>query len=482
MTALLLDQAHDATSPFERLERIAAWEKIIAWAQAQQYTEITGCVEAAEQAPPDGYSPTDAAESTRAEIGLILRLTAGSTTWRVEEAQKLVGSFPTTHTALRAGAITLAKARIILDGCADLSTHTAARVEAHVLQRAPQQTTGQLRAALRRAVLREDADAAARRATRKRRERTVILYPERDGMATFSATLPAVDAVGIFAVLDQHARACTGTDDRTMDARRADTLVDLILGETGFTTSPNESTDTSEAATTETATGAPVTGATGHGGAGNGAGTETADRATTVVTNLPGIAATAAAQADDARATMNTVSVQIRVTVPYDTLRGVSDEPGELAGYGPVTADQARDLAADPKSTWYRLVTDPLSGALLDYGTTRYRPPPHLAEHLIARHRTCQYPGCRVPAHRCDLDHNIPYGPDSGGTTSDANIGPKCRPHHRLKGRNGWHVTQYTDGTILWITPSGHTYRVEPPPVAEPRPDPTPASDEPPPF
>jgi hypothetical protein len=181
----------------------------------------------------------------------------------------------------------------------------------------------------------------------------------------------------------------------------------------------------------------------------------------------------------------NKVSIQIRVTVPLDTLRGTSDEPGELAGYGPIPAQTARELAADPDSTWRRLVTDPLTGALLDYGTTRYRPPPHLTDHVTARHQYCQGPGCRVPADRCDLDHNIPFDPIAGeGPTSAANLGPKCRPHHRLKGMPGWSVSQYPDGTILWTTPSGHTYRVDPPPLTEPRPQKkaTATNDEEPPF
>lgn len=122
-------------------------------------------------------------------------------------------------------------------------------------------------------------------------------------------------------------------------------------------------------------------------------------------------------------------------------------------------------MAAEPDCTWHRLITDPITGALLDHGTTRYRPPTALRDHVIARHQTCQFPGCRTPAHRCDLDHNVPYDPDTDtGPTSGANLGPKCRPHHRLKGMPGWDVCQYPDGTIEWRTPSGHTYTVEPPP------------------
>src|SRR5262249_208428 len=65
--------------------------------------------------------------------------------------------------------------------------------------------------------------------------------------------------------------------------------------------------------------------------------------------------------------------VQVQVTVALTTLMGLDEQPGELAGYGPIPAPLARELAGD--GTWRRLVTDPLSGQLLDYGRTTYRPP-----------------------------------------------------------------------------------------------------------
>lgn len=43
----------------------------------------------------------------------------------------------------------------------------------------------------------------------------------------------------------------------------------------------------------------------------------------------------------------------------------------------------------------------------------------------MTRDQTCQFPGCRVPAHRCDIDHGIPHDPDNGtGPTSETNLGP----------------------------------------------------------
>ncbi|MGH3980049.1 MAG: HNH endonuclease signature motif containing protein, partial [Pseudonocardiaceae bacterium] len=142
----------------------------------------------------------------------------------------------------------------------------------------------------------------------------------------------------------------------------------------------------------------------------------------------------------------------------------------------------ARQLAAD--GVWRRILTDPACGALLDVGTRRYRPPPSLAEHVIVRDQTCRFPGCRIPAHRCDLDHSIAHDPQAGqGPTSDDNLNAKCRTHHRVKQAPGWSVTRHPDGCVTWRTPSGHEYTSTPSPVIEPEtPRPPPDPDEPPPF
>jgi hypothetical protein len=41
------------------------------------------------------------------------------------------------------------------------------------------------------------------------------------------------------------------------------------------------------------------------------------------------------------------VKVELYVTVSAATLLGLSEQPGEIAGFGPITADLARDLAGD---------------------------------------------------------------------------------------------------------------------------------------
>ena len=221
----------------ERIERIGAWEKIIAWAQAHQYDEIARFVDdAAAEAAADrrGFTVEDAIASAEAEIALVLHTTTRTAGCRADDARELRHRFPATMTALLDGRITLSQARAIVDGGIDLNDEQALALEQQVIRRAGRQTLGQLRESVRRAATNVDPEAAERRHQRKRRERKVVLYPERDGMATLAATLPATEAVGVYAVLDQHARACGGGDQRAMDARRADTLVDLVLGETGF--------------------------------------------------------------------------------------------------------------------------------------------------------------------------------------------------------------------------------------------------------
>ena len=130
------------------------------------------------------------------------------------------------------------------------------------------------------------------------------------------------------------------------------------------------------------------------------------------------------AMADDVRPHRRPISISVAVDLP--TLLGLAENPGQLAGYGPIPASIARKIAKDGR--WKRFVTDPVSGVLLDYGRETYEPPQDLQDFLIARDRTCRFPGCRQPAHLSDLDHAIPW--ESGGKTSADNLGALCRRHH----------------------------------------------------
>jgi hypothetical protein len=144
----------------------------------------------------------------------------------------------------------------------------------------------------------------------------------------------------------------------------------------------------------------------------------------------------------------------INVTIDLPTLLGLAENPGQLSGYGPIPAAVARHLASD--ATWRRFVTDPHTGTLLDYGRERYEPPQALKDFLIARDRTCRFPGCRRSALLSDLDHAQSW--ESGGATSLENIGALCRRHHRLKTHDGWKIESFPDGSCTWTSPLGKQY------------------------
>jgi Domain of unknown function (DUF222) len=165
---------------------------------------------------------------------------------------------------------------------------------------------------------------------------------------------------------------------------------------------------------------------------------------------------------------------EVRVTIDLATLLGLTRNPGELAGYGPITAETARALARD--GMLRRLITDPVTGETLDLGRTSYRPSAALRRFIEARDRTCRFPGCTRRAVRCDLDHGIGY--DESGCTDRANLHCLCRTHHNLKTHRLWCVDLHPDGSETWTSHLGFRYTKAPPrqPLAdlEPPDDPYP--------
>jgi Domain of unknown function (DUF222) len=123
----------------------------------------------------------------------------------------------------------------------------------------------------------------------------------------------------------------------------------------------------------------------------------------------------------------------VHVTVPLDTLLGLNQEPGDLTGYGPITAQAARTLAAQQDSTWQRLLTAPDTGTVVKTDPASYRPTAEVRRHVSARDGHCTFPTCTMPAAKTDLDHVVPFNhkhPDQGGPTTADNLHPLCRYHH----------------------------------------------------
>jgi hypothetical protein len=174
------------------------------------------------------------------------------------------------------------------------------------------------------------------------------------------------------------------------------------------------------------------------------------------------VAALAGAVLGDAAVAPRT---ELLVTIDLPTLLGLTRNPAELAGYGPITAETARSLAGD--ATLRRLVTDPLTHHTVYLGRRSYRPSEALRRFIEARDRTCRFPGCTRRAIRCDLDHGVDY--DQAGGTDRVNLHCLCRTHHNLKTHRLWRVEMHPDGSETWTSRLGFGYTTPPPrqPVAD---------------
>ncbi len=403
----------------------------------------------------------------------------------VREGRAYCGPLVATGDALARGELTPGQARHLVDRLEQVALPVAIEVEDRVLPGAERRTPSQWRADVERALLTVDPADAAARCTRARRGRHVDHpRPLPDGMAGMWAVLPATDALRIDGVLDSAARSARSAGDpRTLDQLRADGLTDLVVRDILLPGPAAESTTTADPLTAGSTADLLTAGATVS--ATNAdlltaglltAGPTTADLAVASptaagpTTSSPTAAspttsssretgcAEAAGQQTSRRRTRPTF--RVNVTVGLSTLLGQDDLPAEVAGFGPVDAVTARALAED--AVWRRLVTDPLSGAVLDVGRTSYRPPAALAEHVRARDGICARPGCSTPAHACDLGHTVEFnGPDQG-TTSAGNLGPLCRRDHRLKTEGGHRLAQISPGEYVWISAAGLRYRVLP--------------------
>ena len=158
---------------------------------------------------------------------------------------------------------------------------------------------------------------------------------------------------------------------------------------------------------------------------------------------------------DSAHQTKRSGTVNIHVDL--ETLAGLAERPGELAGFGPVIADIARQVAEEQRgSNWRFRVTDPDTGMPVHIGTTRRRPDAGQERHVELRDLTCASPGCRMPATECDLDHIKPWA--ETGKTSVRDLAPGCRHDHVGRHRYGWTYEPLPGGDYLWTSRLGHRY------------------------
>jgi hypothetical protein len=407
------------------VDALVAWEKHVAWVQAQQHKLLA--VMASRPVAPGPLGRLDK-QWVREDVAAALRLSGRTAADRLAFATEL-SRLPATLDVLDRGEISNLHARTLAEATVTLDDATASTVEAAVLPKAPTQALPNFKRSVTKAVLTVAPKTAEEQHAEAVTQRRVVRTPDGSGMSWVSMLLADAAAGTVMTAIDALARRIPKTDPRTADQRRADAAVQLAL----------------------------------HALHGSTTGTATGTRVATAaeVDAGQGFATAAGIGAGSSGCTFGDLSREhgmrpsVQVTVALSTLLGLDEQPGELDGTGPIPASVARRIAADPTGTWRRLVTDEL-GRLVDYGRTTYRPPKDLTDYVIARDRTCRFPHCNRRAARCEIDHREAW--ECGGATCAFNLDALCPRHHHGKHEAGWTPRRLPNGDLEWTSPTGHVY------------------------
>ncbi|WAX56885.1 HNH endonuclease [Jatrophihabitans cynanchi] len=380
------------------------------------------------------------------EAALALHLAPATTQDRLDTAAELTSRLWDTFDLLRAGHLSAVHARILATATVDLPDPVAAKVQAQVLKRAPGQTPGEFRAAVRRAVAKHHAKSQNEKHRAAAAQRHVRREQVEDGMGWLTLFAPADGIETVWTAVNAWGTKTSRQDQRTADQRRADALVEICTAALALPGLPAE-----------------------HG-----------LRPSVNVT----LAASTLAGTDNQPGYLN------GEPVPADIARRLATQPGAQRHYWPV--DQTGHLLDQtcPHAPTAPTASTVPTGPALDSSliTHRYQPTTTITRHVITRDQRCVMPGCRRRAHTCQLDHRTPW-PD--GPTSVTNLEPLCKRHHDLKHHAGWTLTRTPDGTYHWTSATRHHYHYRPPELPTPQPEPEPEppkqtgpdpNDQPPPF
>lgn len=424
LTSLVAINPHQL-SPVDRIDYLTALERQTSWLQALMQRAIVA-VAGDESSQSNGCDPFFGVdEAEREDISTALRLAPTTAQSRIDVARTLVNYLPNTCSALATGEISPAHATVIAKETASairdgLPEAAIFEIEQRALAYAEFHTPGQVANQVRTSIARIDPETFETVVSRAQDTRRVSCYTESDGISTIVAILPAADAQIVMNSIEGFIRRAQSADAATA-------------------ASPSDSRSTLAASPSDS----------------RSADMKRADALTAIAS------AYLASSAEIVTPHRRPISVNVTIDLP--TLLGLAENPGQLAGYGAIPASVARELAADGK--WKRFITDLQTGNLLDYGRQSYEPPQALIDFLIARDRTCRFPGCRRSAALSDLDHATSW--EDGGSTSPKNLGALCRRHHRLKTHGGWSVESRADGSCTWTSPLGKNYLTPARPISE---------------
>src|SRR5581483_9575949 len=171
-----------------------AWRRLQSWATGAELAAVAALARRRDRQATAAGDPR-IAEHFGDELAVALTLTGRAAAGLLDFATALA-TLPGTGAALAAGVIDRAKAHVITGELAGLGRVEAARVEAQLLPAAGRQTTGQLRAAAKRAVLKTDPTAARKRREAAGRDARVEVWHEPAGTASLAGRdLPPADVL-----------------------------------------------------------------------------------------------------------------------------------------------------------------------------------------------------------------------------------------------------------------------------------------------
>ena len=444
--SLLRSIAVEGLSPDDAVSFLQIHDRCRSWWEAQQ---VPVMVAAAEIEPRideyrlllperDEASLIKIQDLIREELSCAMRVSASVMQHEIDMARLLTGPLAPTWRSWELGQITRRHVAVMVEAVGRLPgslmgndteraefTVACEQFQQRVLTRAIKGTVADTRRAAKAAVLAIDSEGQARRRERAKGSRDVWVSPDVDGLSVLIATMVTEDALAVMTEINAcaHARQHAARENAARESAAGDsltgrgpTLPALCLGE---------------------------------------------HRAQALAALILG------GDRAPVKAHVNlTIDLATLLNLRDATADGIAAGQVDLTGDGPVCATVLRDLLANPDCalTMRRLVTDPITGHLLDYGRRTYAIPQPLRDYITARDTTCRFPGCRRRADLCQIDHAQPW--NDGGETNPTNLGALCTRHHQLKTHAGWRITNSTpDGSCTWTSPQGRQYHHHPPPI-----------------
>lgn len=265
-----------------------------------------------------------------------------------------------------------------------------------------------------------------------------------DGGVEIAVSLTTDGGRTVAAAVDAFAGRTGADDDRPVDVRRADALVEVC----------------------ERA----LAGATGRGSAIHvtlHAGLDQLHRREQPAGAGPGAAPGAGPGADPGTGQGAAAGVEPTATASPAGSPGQSSRAGTVRLRGPllgdaeVSVDAARRICCD---TVISSAVHSPDGGLVGLGAEQRFPTAALRRRLEARDQHCRFPGCARDATRCHAHHVIHWA--DGGPTTESNCLLLCPRHHHAVHDGRWGLT-FDGVTAAWTDPHGRGYDTPP---AEQRP------------